>query len=230
MYQVAAEFAGDLARDGQAQAQSPLLARRERREQLVGDLMRDARAGIGDRQRHHVGLPFRRHADRPARVDGVLDQVDQHLLQSHAVSRQLHVAHRGIDRHLQHTACAFADQHHRAVEDRSQRRRAARARSPACEAAQFGGDGTDAIGERDDVMKVVARGFGPAAVQQRRPVLREGPDRGDRLVDLVSDAGSDLAERAETVRLRQFLARGSVASIRQRAFFGLGAQTGVGIA
>ena len=93
--EVAAEQAGDLAADREAEAGAAVLAARravrllERLEDQALLVLRDADAGIGDRERDDVGAPSAVIAQLDAAALGELDrvrqQVAQHLTQPHVV-------------------------------------------------------------------------------------------------------------------------------------------------
>ncbi len=70
------------------------------------------------------------------------------------------------------------------------------------------GDAPDALGQADDVAQVALRRLRVAALEKPFGVLGIGSDGGHRLVDLVRDAGRDLAERGEAVGLVEIATQG----------------------
>ena len=77
----------------------------------------------------------------------------------------------------------------------------------AGEGAQRAGDRADAFGHRDDRVRLPLRRFGLAGVEKAAGILGIGADRGDRLVDLVRDAGGDLPENGKPVGLGEIVAQ-----------------------
>jgi hypothetical protein len=166
--QLAAELGDDVAADDQAQAQPPGLGGGERREQGLGRLRRQARAVVGD------GDPDLRAAGRDLDGDlrigpalqglqGVLQQIDQHLLQPEPLGHDqgflVGLAADDTDAGL---AQARPDQQQGAVDRFAHGDRRGRRAGLAGEGAQFVGDQADAVGQARDQARLLRAVSGSA--------------------------------------------------------------------
>ena len=84
------------------------------------------------------------------------------------------------------------------------------------EAPQFAGDPSDPIRQIDDAGEIARRLLDLTGREHLLPVLRKNPRRGDRLPDLMPDAGRYLAERRQPVGLRQLFAQRAGSLVEQR--------------
>ena len=86
----------------------------------------------------------------------------------------------------------------------------------------------DPLGDADDLAEVPARVAGLAGVEQPPAGLGIGADRRERLVDLVGDAGRDLAEDRQAVGLGELVAQPPHPRLGGLALGDLGGEGGVG--
>ena len=217
--ELAAEFARDVARDGEAEAEAVGLADDEGREQLVGDRRVDARAIVDDRRRRPRLGAWRRSGSRGAALPSTASSAFWRRLMRTCSSRtrspaNATSAHAAGDGRRDDAARALADQQQRAVEHRARASTAPPAGVPRRAKPRSSPVIVPIRAVSSTMRPRFSRGrLGCAAVDEGRAVFGEGADRGDRLVDLVRDAGGDLAERCQPVGLGEFFARRAVAAV-----------------
>jgi hypothetical protein len=88
----------------------------------------------------------------------------------------------------------------------------------------------DAQGQAADVRQVGLHGLQCTALQQHAGVVVEGPQRGQRLVDLVRDAGRHLPRHGQLAGLHQLVLRRAQRALRAVELDDLARQVLVGLA
>ena len=215
------------AADPQAQAGAVGPARHKGLEKPRQQFIRQARAGVGDFNLHRVSARIPRAQKQRAAsrhgVNGVDHQVHQHLLQFLPVDGR---RTRGTVVTLNADAAAgdLVAGQHQAVVQRTRRVHGFNITCKfcgSCKLQQLRDDESHALDLLVDEPQFGCDALGRGRVQQLAHQVQVALDHRNRVVDLVRDAGRELAHRGELFAFHQLLLRGFK---RLRAFCHLGVQ------
>ena len=219
----------DRAADGQTHAHAVWLGREEAVEQAVEVLRDDSRAAVLDGAAQCHGMRHGGPDGDPALcasrllhgLYGVDDEVDNHLLELDAVSQHLRHSRSEVARYRDAARLDFVmEKHKSSINEFVKRRERMFGRSPNRHPANAADNvcGTTCIGNDARVRFAHLRYVGHRPVESAQPGFAIRSDSGERLVQLVGNRGSQLAQHRDARGVRKVRLQSLQHFLRANAF------------